>query len=90
MTQEDFEKSAGFAELLGEIKLLRSDTAWMRKEMARQAGTVKDLDERVRDLEQAVTRIEAKQKPAIAWPAVLAAIVATVVAVVAILDRIYN
>lgn len=77
-------------ELIGEMKLLRSDTSWMRKEMARQATTVKDLDERVRELEQAITRLEAKQKPPIAWPAILAAVVSAAVAVVAILDRIYN
>jgi predicted nuclease with TOPRIM domain len=77
-------------ELIGELKLLRSDTSWMREEMARQATTVKDLDERVRDLEQSLARIEAKQKPAVSWPAVLAAIVSTVIATIAILDRIYN
>lgn len=81
---------ADWQELLGELKLLRSDTAWMRKEMTRQAGTVKDLDERVRDLEQALARIEAKQKPTIAWPAVVAALVASVVAIISILDRLYN
>ena len=84
------ELNARIAELFGEMRLLRSDTKWMREEMARQSVTVKDLDERVRDLEQSLARIEAKQKPALGWPAIVATIVSVSVAILAILDRIYN
>jgi archaellum component FlaC len=84
------ELNARIAELFGEMRLLRSDTKWMREEMARQSVTVKDLDERVRDLEQSLARIEAKQKPTFGWPAIVATIVSLSVAILAILDRIYN
>lgn len=84
------ELNARIAELFGEMRLLRSDTKWMREEMARQSVTVKDLDERVRDLEQSLARIEAKQKPSVGWPAIVAAIVSAGIAILAVLDRIYN
>ena len=86
---DDFTESAGFQQLLGDIKSLRTDMAWMRKQMTEQASTVKDLDERVRDLEQSVARIEAKQRPATPWPGIVAVIVSIVVAAIAILDRLY-
>lgn len=83
-----------FQELLGEIKSIKTDTAWMRKEIARQGASVKDLDERVRELEQAITQINAKmdaqKKTPVGWPAVLAATVAVIVLVISILDRLYG
>jgi len=85
---------AAFQELLGEIKSIKTDTAWMRKEIARQGANVKDLDERVRELEQSVTQIVAKmdaqKRTPVSWPAVVAAAVAVIVLVVSILDRIYG
>lgn len=85
---------AAFQELLGEIKSIKTDTAWMRKEIARQGASVKDLDERVRELEQAITQINAKmdaqKKTPVSWPAVVAASVAVIVLIVSILDRIYG
>jgi len=85
---------ASFQELLGEIKSIKTDTAWMRKEIARQGASVKDLDERVRELEQAVTQINAKmdaqKKTPIGWPAIVAACVAVIVLIISILDRLYG
>ena len=86
---DDFTESAGFQQLLGDIKSLRTDTAWMRKQMTEQASTVKDLDARVRDLEQSVARIEAKTRPVTPWPSIVAVVVSIIVATIAILDRIY-
>lgn len=86
---DDFANSGPFQELLGDIKLLRGDTAWMRKEMGRQADTVKELDARVRDLEQALSRIEAKQRPSTPWPLIVTVVISVIVATIAILDRLY-
>lgn len=86
---DEFATSGAFQELVGDIKQMRTDTAWMRKEMGRQADTVKDLDARVRELEQSLARIEAKQRPSTPWPAIVAVVVSIVVAAIAILDRIY-
>ena len=59
-----------------------------------QAVSMRDLDQRVRELEQAVQRIEANQKPSTPWFTVVGAIVGIVtgigslVALVAILSNI--
>lgn len=59
-----------------------------------QAVSMRDLDQRVRELEQSVQRIEANQKPSTPWFTVVGAIVGIVtgigslVALVAILSNI--
>jgi hypothetical protein len=80
---------AAFQELLGLIKELRADVQWVRKKVDEQGVNVKDLDERVRELEQVIARIEAKQGPKTPWPAVVAVIVSGVTAMILILDRLY-
>jgi hypothetical protein len=46
-----------------------------------QAGSMRDLDQRVRELEQSVQRIEANQRPATPWFAVVGAIVGIITGV---------
>lgn len=43
-----------------------------------QAVSMRDLDQRVRDLEQSIQRIEANQKPVTPWYVVIGAIVAVI------------
>lgn len=61
------------------------------KTIKEQAISVRDLDERVRELEKSIQRIEANQKPATPWWSVvagLAGIGAIILAVIALLDRL--
>lgn len=46
-----------------------------------QAVSMRELDERVRDLEQAVQRIEANQKPSTPWYSVVGAVVGIITGV---------
>lgn len=58
-----------------------------------QAISMRDLDERVRDLEKIVQRIEANQKPSVPWWSVaggIAGIGAIVIAVISIIDTLNN
>lgn len=58
-----------------------------------QAISMRDLDERVRDLEKIVQRIEANQRPATPWWSVaggIAGISAIVIAVISLLDILNN
>lgn len=58
-----------------------------------QAISMRDLDERVRDLERAIQRIEANQKPATPWWSVaggIAGIGAIVIALISLLDILNN
>lgn len=53
-----------------------------------QAVSMRDLDERVRDLEQAVQRIEANQKPSAPWYAIVGAIVGIITGIGALVTLI--
>lgn len=61
-----------------------------------QAGSMRDLDQRVRELEVAIQRIEANQKPSTPWYVVIGAVVGIItglgslVALVSILSSIAN
>lgn len=61
-----------------------------------QAVSMRDLDQRVRDLEQAMQRIEANQKPSTPWYVVIGAVVGIItgvgslVALVGILSNLNN
>lgn len=58
-----------------------------------QAISMRDLDERVRELERAIQRIEANQKPATPWWSVaggIAGIGAIVIAIISLLDILNN
>lgn len=83
------DEGAAFQELLGLIKALHVDVSWVRKKLEEQAVDIKGLDVRVRDLEQAVERVEAKQKPPISWTAIMLAGASVVGVIIIILDRFY-
>jgi hypothetical protein len=58
-----------------------------------QAISMRDLDERVRDLEKIVQRIEANQRPATPWWSVaggIAGIGAIVIAIISVIDVLSN
>ncbi len=86
---ESFDEPVAFKELFGELKALRSDITWMREKLGSQSDNVANLYDRVREVETAIARIEARQRPTIAWPAIVTIIISVMVAVLAIADRIY-
>ncbi len=89
MAEIPFDEPVAFKELLGEIKLLRSDLTWVREKINTQTDNVSSLYDRVREVETAIARIEARQRPTVSWPAVVTIIISVIVAVLAIADRIY-
>lgn len=89
MTDKPFDEPVAFKELLGEIKLLRSDLTWVREKLNSQSDNVSSLYDRVREVETTIARIEARQKPTVAWPAIVTIIVSVAVAILAVADRIY-
>jgi hypothetical protein len=89
MVSKEFNEPLAFDQLLGELKLLRSDLAWVREKLNSQGDNVTNLYDRVREVETAVARIEARQKPAVSWPAIATVVVSLTVAIIAIADRLY-
>lgn len=89
VAEKPFDEPVAFKELLGEIKLLRSDLTWVREKINTQTDNVSSLYDRVREVETAIARIEARQKPTVAWPAIVTIIISVAVAVLAVADRIY-
>lgn len=85
----DFDEPGAFKELLGEIKLLRADIGWIRGSLDTNTENVVELFERLRRVENDIAAIKAGQKPTISWPAVVTIVISALVALVAILDRIY-
>ena len=77
------EESAAFQELLGLIKVLQVDIAWMRRQLVEQALLSKELDARVRSSENATP------KKQVSWSAVLLAGASVVGILIIILDRFY-
>ena len=84
-----FDESAAIAELLGEIKLLRSDMTWVRSAIDTQAGSQLEIFERLRAVEQDLAAIKAGQAPRMSGWAMLGIIGSVAVAILVILDRIY-
>lgn len=84
-----FDESAAIAELLGEIKLLRSDMSWVRSAIDTQAGSQVEIFERLRAVEQDLAAIKAGQTPRMSGWSVLGIVGSIAVAILLILDRIY-
>lgn len=85
----DIENTGAFQELLGEIKLLRADLAWLKKNGDATNDVIVHMDNRLRNVEATQAAFVAAQKPAISWPIIATLIVAIVVALASLLDRIY-
>lgn len=85
----DTERTGPFQELLGEIKLLRADLAWIKKSADTNADVVAHLDTRLRRVEADTVAIKAAQKPAISWPAIVTIVISALIAAGVFLDRIY-
>jgi hypothetical protein len=90
------ENTGAFQELLGEIKLLRADLAWLKKNGDATSAAIVDMDKRLRNVESTQSAFVAAQgamtasaKPPISWPVIVTIIVAIVVAAASLLDRIY-
>lgn len=84
-----FDEPVAFKELFGELKALRSDISWVREKLNSQSDNVANLYDRVREVETAIARIEARQRPTIAWPAVVTIVISVMVAILAVADRLY-
>jgi hypothetical protein len=85
----EVESTGAFQQLLGEIKLLRGDLAWIKKSADETTGQVSDIDKRLRNVEAGQIAIQAAQRPAISWAAVVTIVISALVAALVLLDRIY-
>ena len=86
----DAAAGAAFAELLGEIKLLRADLAWIKKSADTNADLVAHIDARLRSVESDTAAIKAAQRPVVSWPAIVTIVISALVAAGILLDRVYG